>query len=150
MGRPKYGDFGLAKQWLSEARAIYMRNDDRKGLGGILNLLGSAAFFRNELDEARQLFIESIRIRQNTGERLGLASAINNLGNISFRVGDHDEAERCYWESTEIMREIRDERNLSLTLSKYRKYHQRARRVGRRRSENAARLPEHVSTFARI
>ncbi len=111
------GDFGLAKQWLSEAREIYTRNNDQKGLGGVLNLLGSAAFFRNELDEARESFTESIRIRKITGERLGLASALNNLGNISYRTGDHAEAERCYRESTQIMREIGDERNLSLTLS---------------------------------
>ncbi|MBC8139256.1 MAG: tetratricopeptide repeat protein [Fibrella sp.] len=111
------GDFALATQWLHEAREIYTRNNDQKGLGGVLNLLGAAAYYRNELDEARQLFSESIRIRKQTGERMGLGSALNNLGNISYRIGDHDEAERYYRESTEIMREIGDERNLSLTLS---------------------------------
>jgi tetratricopeptide (TPR) repeat protein len=110
------GDYVPAKQWLGEARDIYIRNNDRKGLGGVLNLLGGVTYYQNELDEARQLFRESIQIRKETGERPGLASALNNLGNISYRIGDHDEAERCYRESAELMREVGDERNLSLVL----------------------------------
>jgi tetratricopeptide (TPR) repeat protein len=84
---------------------------------GILNRLGSLAFWLGELEDARRAFDRSLAIRREIGDRAGEGATLNNLSQIYKARGDYDQALRYLEQSLKIQRKIGGRAGEGTTLS---------------------------------
>jgi predicted ATPase len=86
------GDHEAAEARFWEARDIFRRLDDVKGVATVTNALGIQAQRRGRYPEARSRFEEAISLWQQSGEIIPADLASSNLANVAKAEGDYDAA----------------------------------------------------------
>jgi len=100
---------GVDDRRLAEERlALYQELGDRWRVAGVLGLLGSRAFYRGDLDEAKQQLGEALALWQELGDQWKMGGVYQGLADVARVRGELDEAEHLYWKAIKILREIRD------------------------------------------
>lgn len=81
---------GLA--FLGEARRLFEKIGDQRGLGLAVNGLGIAEEHLGNFGQAIECYVLSHSIREQLGDALGAALSLNNIGAANFRLGNYAEA----------------------------------------------------------
>jgi tetratricopeptide (TPR) repeat protein len=79
-------------------------------------VLGLAAFSRNHLSEARDLFNKAIEIFDKLGDRRNVASVLIHLARTAYRQGEFESAGRFIDKSLEVSRQLNVQWTLGLAL----------------------------------
>ena len=102
----RQGDIPAAERYARESLAVCGAMDDARGMAAALNLLGNAAFERNDYAEAVTHYMASLALCREIGNRLGISVSLGNLGRTARFQGDYVRALRYYQESETLDREI--------------------------------------------
>ena len=89
---------------LRRALALYEELGDLVGQGGVLNMLGGAAYFRGRWADALRLYERARDIMRRTGNPVIQAFYVNNIAEILSDQGHLDEAEALLREASTIWR----------------------------------------------
>ena len=81
-------------------------------------LIGASALARNQgdVDEAKQLVMESIAVAKSADDRRLEARAIGSLANVALARGDYPLASELQLETETIFRALGDERLVAISL----------------------------------
>jgi tetratricopeptide (TPR) repeat protein len=100
---------GVEDRQLAEGRlALYQELGDRWQVAGVLHHLGNRAFWRGDLDEAKQQLDKALALWQELGDQWKMGGVYQELGNVARVRGELDEAEHLYRKAIKILQEIRD------------------------------------------
>ena len=99
------GNYAAGRTALMEAREHYEAIGDRRGLGTVLNNLGTGAWLQHDLAGARQLITESM-VDCDTGDHWSTAIATVNLAFLAVRLGDLVEGRKLLMEALKLHREL--------------------------------------------
>jgi len=86
-------DYAVATERLTKARALFEEGDDRAGLAGTLQRLGSIAREEGRYSDARRLHEESMAIWAELGDAAGVAASQDYLGFVAWLAGDMTSAD---------------------------------------------------------
>ncbi|HEU5432608.1 MAG TPA: tetratricopeptide repeat protein, partial [Thermomicrobiales bacterium] len=100
------GDYPAARLAFDEARQLFERLDDQKGLADALSGLGVVAVNVQAYDEAAGLHRRALAIRHEIGDRRGEAHSLRNLGVVARERGNFAEATTLQQRSLAIWREL--------------------------------------------
>ncbi|HLJ86070.1 MAG TPA: CHAT domain-containing protein [Candidatus Angelobacter sp.] len=74
---------------------------------GILNILGSIAFYRRQINQSEEYYNSAFSIiRDNAPQGIGAGVVLDNLGNIASTRGDLNKAEELYQQGLAILRKF--------------------------------------------
>ena len=104
----RLGEVEKASVAAEEARTLYARSEDRRGLASALNAIGGIHHLRGDLEKTRAAWQEALSIRRQIGYRSGVAASLHNVGLVRWEQGDLAEARRSLQEGYDIDRELGD------------------------------------------
>jgi tetratricopeptide (TPR) repeat protein/TolB-like protein len=99
-----------------EARSIYAEAQDRGGLSGALNLIGSVSWYHGDIQAAKRTWLECLRIRREVGYRSGVAASLHNMGLVLWEEGELSAARRSMEDGLAIDRELGDQPAIAVDL----------------------------------
>ena len=97
--------------------ALRRHQGDKRKIASLLSNLGIIAWFREEFDNARRLYEESLAIRREIGDRWSIANSLNNLALLLSDLGEFATARDLLEECLAINRELGDRWSISNALS---------------------------------
>ncbi len=98
----RQGQFGLTRQRVGRALAIYEELEDEHGTAKALNTLAVVALQLKEFDVAGPLFERALALFKNVGEERRVAMTLNNLGILAVHLGQIPKAKELYEEALEV------------------------------------------------
>lgn len=112
----RQGDIPVAERYARESLAACEAIGDARGMAAALNLLGNAAFERNDYADAVTHHTASLALRREIGNRLGISASLHNLGRTARFQGEYARALRYYQEGEALYREIGHSEGLASAL----------------------------------
>ncbi|MGI8855601.1 MAG: ATP-binding protein [Thermomicrobiales bacterium] len=112
----RQGDIPAAEAHARASVAAFRAMDDRRGMASAFNILGNAAFERNDYQEAIARHRDGLALRRATGDRRGISGLLGNLGRTSRFLGDYENAASYYREGERLHREFGNTQGLASTL----------------------------------
>jgi tetratricopeptide (TPR) repeat protein len=106
------GDFGAARPLHEESLAIHRELEDKTGIAGSLNDLGSVAREQGEYEAARVLFEESLAIFRGLGDKTSIATSLADLAHVAQAQGDPEKARALLEEALQLARGVDDKNGL--------------------------------------
>jgi tetratricopeptide (TPR) repeat protein len=88
------GDLSEAGREAEQASALHEELGDYFGLTGDIYVKGRVAAETGELDEAKQLYVQTLGFMEMAGERTGIALILDNLANVANLAGDAERGMR--------------------------------------------------------
>jgi predicted ATPase/DNA-binding SARP family transcriptional activator/DNA-binding CsgD family transcriptional regulator len=88
-----------------------LKLSEEAGIGGVIladfkNLLGEAAWLRNDYERAAELFEESLGLHREARNNRGVAWSVCSLAIVSGERGDYERAKKLYGEGIALSREM--------------------------------------------
>jgi non-specific serine/threonine protein kinase len=111
------GDYALATARGSESLSVYRDLGDEHGVAMALLDLGHAAHYREEGEQAAELYYECLAIYRKIGDAPGEAAALTGLAVLARNRGDLAGARTLGEESLTIYRSLGDSRSVALCLN---------------------------------
>ena len=99
-----------------QSLTLFRRDNDRRGIGDVLNNLGIVAWWRSDYAGARALYEESLAIDREMGDQYSQAGVLSNLGLVAQCQADYDQARQFLEESLVLRRAVGDQRGIANTL----------------------------------
>jgi len=105
------GDIASAGRQYERALEFCPKSEGQTGFGNTKALQSRSAIMHDmagllsqqgDLDQAEEMYLESLEIDERTGDLSGQAATLHTLGSLLARVGDIEAAERRYRESLRI------------------------------------------------
>jgi tetratricopeptide (TPR) repeat protein len=100
------GDYGAARMYFHDSRAIAEDLADYSGIASALNNLGNVAASQGDHATARTYFQDSLARKKESGDRLGIANSLNNLGNVAYVQRDYAAARMYYQDSLALKKQL--------------------------------------------
>jgi predicted ATPase/DNA-binding SARP family transcriptional activator len=107
------GDFDAARVRFEGALADARATESTRVISSTLVNLGNLAFFGGELEQARDLYKESIDYFASLGDLRGQALAKENVGLMALTADDIREAVKWLTDARDLAREVGDDRELA-------------------------------------
>jgi predicted ATPase/DNA-binding SARP family transcriptional activator len=82
----------------------------------VLNNLGLVARDSQDVEKAREYFLQSLELYRQAKDTWGIANVLNNLGDVALALEHFEEAKHFYQESLELHRQRQDLRGMGLAL----------------------------------
>jgi tetratricopeptide (TPR) repeat protein len=98
------GDLAGAKKYYDPALALFREMNDQTGLSNVFNSLGGLARAEGDLENARQLYEESLRLREPVS--FNAAATLINLGSLASIGGDWEQSRAYYLRAREISEQL--------------------------------------------
>jgi TolB-like protein len=115
--RLNLGELDAARGALEEARAMFEKAGDRRGMAGALNSLALIQANQGDLPGARRTTGAALELYRSLGNKAGEALLQGNLGNLRYMEGDFTAAQKM-WEATLVtFREIGDKNGAGRMLN---------------------------------
>ena len=111
VGRPKE-----SRASCEEARQLYRQAGDLLGESRTLHGMAEVPLDQGDMEEAKQLYNESLAICRKIGNKRCIEHEIGNLGVVFRHEGDFGTSERLYREAIDMAREIDDKQALSVDI----------------------------------
>jgi predicted ATPase/transcriptional regulator with XRE-family HTH domain len=112
----RLGDTPAAETYARESVAAFRAMGDRRGMASAFNILGNAAFERNDYRQAIAHHSEALALRRATGDGRGVSGLLGNLGRTSRFLGDYENAIAFYREGERLHRESGNTQGLASNL----------------------------------
>jgi tetratricopeptide (TPR) repeat protein len=110
------GEYAQARQYLSQALAIFRQFGDQIFTAHCLSYLGRTMHALGEYPEAEKLLRESLEIAREMDYQFGSGLALDGLGQIAYMQGDYPEAQKRFIESARLFKDMGDTHRLARTL----------------------------------
>ena len=107
------GDYPRVRSLAAEARGLTRQLDAAAGAAP-LHMLAAGTRLAGDLDEAVELYTESLELARRLGDSRGVAIELHNLGHVELHRGNLEAAERYFAECAEI-RNRRDPYEAAMT-----------------------------------
>jgi tetratricopeptide (TPR) repeat protein len=95
------GDYARVRALAAEARELVRDLDVAAGVAP-LHLLAAGTRLAGDLDEAVELYSESLELNRRLGDSRVVGMELHNIGHVELHRGNVDAAERCFAERAEI------------------------------------------------
>lgn len=112
----RQSDTPAAERHAQESIAAFRAIDDAGGVAAALNILGNAAFERNDYHEAIARHTEALALRRKLGDPRAMSTLLGNLGRTARFMGDYECAASYYREGERLKRETGDTQGLASNL----------------------------------
>ena len=110
-------DYHHAQQMLTQALALYRSLDDRPGMAGITNLLGTVNYEQGALDLAQEQYEAALSQFRALNETRMIAVCLNNLGRVAHVRDELAQANHYFAESLALLRQIEDTSSIAVPLN---------------------------------
>jgi tetratricopeptide (TPR) repeat protein len=100
------GDHKAAMAAFAEARSLYERAGDERGMAKVLESMATSLHLQGDLGTSQGFSERALAIFQQLGDRLNEARVMNNLGKLNRDQGETVLAEKRLKEALKIFREI--------------------------------------------
>ena len=137
------GLYEQAQPRLEEALGIARELGDDALVEHVLQPLGIAAAWRNDVPSARKYLEEAASLARNIGNERELAAALNGLAQLHRVEGELDKAESLYEQAVQLLRKIGDRESVAITLLNLAMVS-----IGREHAERASRMLKEVLDIA--
>ena len=81
-----------AKDAAEQAKTIFIKEDNQKGVADCLKLLGNVWLAKNETEKAKESYLQAIKAYKNTNDSHGQGNCNFNLGLLSIKLKQYPEA----------------------------------------------------------
>jgi len=98
------GDFARVRSLAAEARELTRDLDDDAGVMP-LHMLAAGTRLAGELDDAIELYTESLELNRRLGDTGMVGIELHNIGHVELHRGNVDAAERCFAECAQLRRD---------------------------------------------
>ena len=109
----KQANWKKSESYLNDAKKIFQRVNDNKGLSQCEHLSGIIASSQGDLVKAESIFLKGLSYLDLDEDLLLVGSIETNLGNIASKTGKHDEALQHYQSSLKKLQELNDNRRIA-------------------------------------
>jgi len=100
-----------------QALELLYRIGDKRLEAECLLYIGACYFQMNNLNDAMDNFLKSMKIKEELNDREGIAALLNNLGNISKEMGNYSKAIEYYLQARELGEQLENPRITSTALA---------------------------------
>ena len=100
------GEWTAARERYTEARNIFDKLSDQRGIAISLHQLAMLAQDTGDLAEARRLYEQSLQIKRNLGDKEGIATSLHQLGRLAEDEGHLIEAQQFFEESFKMLNDL--------------------------------------------
>lgn len=104
------GSYDRCQSFATEAREVFVRLADDRGVAQCRMIIGHLALERGEWDAALSCYLPALATFERAGDRVRGASAINNVGLVHWRMGNLDAALEYFERAQAIFEDFGDER----------------------------------------
>ena len=111
------GNYDKSRFYYEKSLSIYKNEENKKGVGILLNNLGIIANARGDFEESKALTEESLNYFNEAGDDQLKADSLLNLGAPLASMSEFDYAEKVFSESLILYRKIRDLRGIAMALN---------------------------------
>ena len=111
------GEFGVAMNYLHEARNVHSKNDNQIGIAITLTNIGLIYSDQSHYEKALEYFFEALRIFEEYDYIRGLAPVYNNIGLVYQQQGDYGLSEEYHNLSLEIKQKIDDVKGMAFSYN---------------------------------
>ncbi len=111
----RQGDIAAAT-YADESLVCHRESGDARGIAAALNLLGNAAFERNDYTDATAQYTASLAHFRAIDDRRGISTALHNLGRAARFQGEYERASSYYRQGEALDREIGHSEGLASAL----------------------------------
>lgn len=108
--------YSEANESFIQAREVYTRIRDHRGLANTLGGLGELYFIQNKYSEAEESFIQAQEICTRIGDDLGWAEALRRLGNLYYSQTKYSEANESFIQAQQIYTRIGNDDGRAITF----------------------------------
>lgn len=110
------GDLKTALKFHKEAKDIFEKERDKKGVAYALHNLGVVYHCQGNYVEAIKLYQLSLKIKEELGDKKGIANTLFQLGRMYENKGNYEEAVKSYQHCLETYEELKDDSSIANTL----------------------------------
>ena len=104
----QHGDYDAALACFDEARALFDRAQDRRGVAGALDDIGSVHWMRGNYPTALDHHKQALAIRRTLGDKRSIALSYANIGRVQLDLGAFPAALDRFREALELRRAAND------------------------------------------
>lgn len=109
-------EYAPARERIEEGLALYRTVDDRRGVAGAVQLLGSIAREQGRYAQAEAFHAESLALCREQGDDWGVAQSLDYLGFVAWLRGDLDLAADLCAQAYDAFRELGDGEGVAWSL----------------------------------
>jgi tetratricopeptide (TPR) repeat protein len=102
------GDYDTAMAHFSQARELFEKAQDRRGVAGALDDTGMVAWMRGEYPAALEQHRQALAIRRTLGDKRSIALSLANIGRVQLDMGAFAAALERFREALDLRRAIGD------------------------------------------
>ena len=110
------GDMETAGHMYTQSLTLFRQDNNRRGIGDVLNNMGIAAWWQADYAEARSLYEQSLAIDRELDDPYSQAGVLANLGLVAQCQADYGQARLFLEESLALRRTAGDQRGIASTL----------------------------------
>ena len=110
------GDLETALKLTIEAKEIFEKEGDERGIAGSLHELGRIHQDRGNYQEAIRLYEQSLYFKRIRKDNKGIANSLGQLGSIYLSQGNYQDAIRHYEPCLDLSIEMGDKQSIAKTL----------------------------------
>ncbi|MBU0487048.1 MAG: tetratricopeptide repeat protein, partial [Bacteroidetes bacterium] len=111
------GNYSNAITAFEQAKTIFEKLNDKKGLSTCLNNIGIVYYNKGDFHRAMDYYEKSLLIFEELDYQRGISSCLNNLSLVAMYLGDYSKAEESYEKSLKLKEDIDDQPGISRCLN---------------------------------